>query len=412
MDPNLSVTYTCVTSSGSYVYLPKSQRAIISWGFGDLDSTGAFISQVAYGNGSQSVKVANCVLIGLTVNELDFFCSSAGTNISYTNNHNISVLAGNNNGSGIVLDGSGGDFQYNHFSGLTLLYDANYSGGSTNYPGGAINLTACGGACGHLSFDNVTYLNRGTTQTGAVFNYIQTSGTNFNHDAVVVLNLDCNMQNATSGYYSIVTVECVTGKTFNTDVSIFYLRTEIHATSGVGAYGLSVTGTNSSTGQMSMDIYKWRVSGSVTAATSPVIATGLANQTWQGRSTCGMSVFNWSGKTSGDGIAFGTEVANFPIEVVGTFGAGAPIGTGTIVSTPVTGTLLTLGGGSAFATATTYTVGGTALGALLTGTVTIKTADGTAFMTAVAVTNFFIELQPGMTLLVAAAGTAIFFKDQ
>jgi hypothetical protein len=103
-----------------------------------------------------------------------------------------------------------------------------------------------------------------------------------------------------------------------------------------------------------------------------------------------------------------------PISIGPVRGAAAQtvLNTSYVIANPVSsaGAFLSVAGTASFATGTTYTVGGTPMGVFVTGTVTVKTSDGTTLMSAQAVTNQLILLLPGMTFLLAATGTATFFK--
>jgi hypothetical protein len=106
------------------------------------------------------------------------------------------------------------------------------------------------------------------------------------------------------------------------------------------------------------------------------------------------------------------EDSTFPIRIGPTVGQLAPFNSGSLVGNAqiVSNGTLSLAGTGAWATGTNYYVGGTPLNALVSGTVTLTSADGQSILSAVSLTNAMIPLLAGMRLLVATGGSAKFWK--
>ncbi len=398
LDPALSIT-------GGAVQVLDSNRTLIGDITGNQDTNGPLIGQLQIGNGSQATKIENITTQGLTVNELDFLSSSAGTNIQTGQCRDLTVLAtGAAGGAGIVMDGSGGGYvQYWHFSGHLYVHDANWTGSSSPYNGGWFTVKNMGNGMAHITFDDVEVLHAGVTQVQSSVHLIGGASAN-QCPTILFKKLDVNMANATSGYFSFVQADVSTAA-INADVTIELARAEIHATSGIGATAMNITGSSTVANVLNMDIFKLYTTG------TPFQLTQSTNPTFAGHSLSGLNVHNWTGKGTSDILTWGSaEATTFPIYLGNTGAVGAPTGSGAIISNPVAGTILSVGGTAAFAFGTTYTCGGTPLEFQVTGTVTLKTSDGSTILSAVAVTNKTIRLLVGMSILVATGGSVSIYK--
>ncbi len=398
LDPAVSITDAAVTIGQSNVYLGNQVR-------GYIGTNGAFIGQIKLTNAQP--KQQNITIDRLTFNELDMLPTTAGTNIDTVDIIDPTIISnGTSGGAGLVIDGSSGGYvQYCHVRGHTFVQDSNWEGSTSSYPGGWFTMTGTGNGNAHITFDDVEVLHTGTTQVQSSIHFIGgSSATQF--PTIVFTKLDANMANATSGYYSFVRAD-VSSAAINTDISILMGRAEIHATSGIGGAFVNVVGSSTVANVLSMDVFKFYQTG------TPFQMSQSSLPTFAGHSLAGLNLHNWAPKTSSDVITWGTqETATFPIYLGMTGAVGAPTGTGAIIANPVTatGSILSVGGTGAWAAGTTYTCGGTPLIALVTGTTTLKTSDGTTLLSAASLTNSFIRLEVGMTLLVATGGTTVFYK--
>jgi hypothetical protein len=158
--------------------------------------------------------------------------------------------------------------------------------------------------------------------------------------------------------------------------------------------------------------------GTIWTNSKPV---ALFNNQMTSNSFTGNSIFLHVGSITPEnqGMTTGTwnEDATVPIRVGPCTGQSAPMNSGDYLTHPVSSAAacLSLAGTAAFVSGTTYTVGGTKLGCYVpTGTVTLTTANGTALLSAVALTNEIFSLEPQMQFRVTGYGATppLFWKGE
>ena len=419
IDPAISITDAAVT-------IGQSNCALISHVRGYQNANGALIGQIQLTN--KQSKQENVTLQGFSFHELDFLPTSTGSNINAVDCIDMTVLASGGAGqAGIVMDGSAGGYvQYCAFRGHTVVICHNDFTAASSYPGGWFHTKSAGNGQAHIYFEDVEVLHNITTQNCSDVHYIGTAATTQDF-TVTFERLDTNCPVQTTGFCSVVEVDTASTFAVAGQVDIRHLRNESHQTAGyIGYFLLTFTGSGTATHTLRIDVDRFEVSGSGTLLGMVNTLALLAPTTYAftGGASSGIYIDHYIGKSTGSTVfTFGTpETANFPVwigesgvdnaAVPATQGIGAQGHSlsGSLISTPVAGTLLSVGGTASWAAGTTYTVGGSKLAAVVTGTVTLKDPAGNVLINAVALTNAVIPLLRGMSFLVATGGTAVFYK--
>jgi hypothetical protein len=329
-------------------------------------------------------------------------------------------MTGQSGGQGIIFNngiGSGG-IQYGGFWGNLNCINGNGSAVS-----GQALVTFTGSASGvhHLLFDKITSQGNASSTSGAPFYYfLWQNGAAMGR--LVINYMDLNT-NGSSGYVPYVFYFAGgSSVTAALDVHLHHLHWEQHCTNAYVIGSGQFTGSGAI--QSGIVIDDMIVSGGESAG---IFNNSGAqwNTSWGGSNSYqgpfidikslasdGANTFYLSGSSGSPNWG---ESAFAPIHIGGPIvGQQVPLNTGDIIATPVSGSVLSVGGTGFFSysTVTVYTVGGTRLTALLSGTVVINDATNTRILGPTAVTNLVMPLSPEMKLMVYPSGSAVFWKAE
>lgn len=408
--------------TASTVTVNSSQKSIFSngrtgnFGLAQTPTIGQLIFSPPLGG-----YVANIAFWGVQFYEIDFLASASLGYTTYVDFYNCSITTSSTDGhQGIVISGgtSLSYTQYVNFWGLNAFDGLGAGTTGLTYPtGGFITITGGSTSNSHFKFFGLNYqIVSGASGAMGLVHVVDNASTATAFDQMEFFGTDVNTLRAPSTW-SAVTFDAASSSPQSLEVAYLNfggLYLEVHT---VGVTCLTAGA---------------RTSGFITAGIriddlSFSIGTASATLTLAENSTA-----NWSSnqsffevtKTRPGSIAssatFGPgtlgEVAALPCRIgpiISTAtGVTLQLATGAIIADPVNSGVLSVGGAGAWFANTTYTVGGTPLDVVVTGTVTWTSHGGTAgdILNAVAVTAAVYHLEPGQKFFVATGGTAVFVK--
>lgn len=354
---------------------------------------------------------AACQFANVTIEtETLTVAGSTGGYLTDIIHHNVSYRGVNQHMIVISLTGGGSSLgvQYLRWTGTTCV--------TVNTSGPAVATqdfffvtgTGTTTGLGHSFFEYIQHVGGNTNMTGAadftMFRF--DNGAKWHRHEVMVIDLNTNQ----SGY-SPSLVQFMQGSSpSSTQCPAMYfgaVHWEQHQTA---ANANLVTVGNMSAGNVDASI----VIDSVWVNTHA--ANILTNNMTTNRFTGNGLFLDIRSIVADSPLTVGTwnEDATFPIRIGPCVSQAVPLNSGNSLpsgSQVSSGTVLSLGGSAAWTTGTTYTCGGTPLTALVTGTMTLKNSQSqTLFGPTLLTGPTFVPLTCGMSILIAASGTATFWK--
>jgi hypothetical protein len=391
-------------SGTTTITISQPNIAILGQSAGNQDTASATIQSIQFGVSGGSAKVSNIHTDNLTFYEMLFFNYQL---VETSDFHNTTIITkAANPGSGIVFDGTKGtnQFQYLTFSGQTYIFDNNDSNSTTTYPGQVIFINGGTNSNSHLSFEDINILHNGTL-TGIARDIRYGPGAAFN--TIRISKIDDNQSGTTSTGYHILEVDAnATATSTIGSVNIGLCRFETHT----GTNYVENIGAFTSTGKMNVDLHINTLEFSGTTGS----ICNNANTLFAGSGTSGLQIdaVHPLGTAATIGVGTFGEVATFPY-YIGNFPiATGPLGTGTTIANPLTGTasnsIISVGGTVAttsWVSGNTYICGGTPVIVYISGgsgvTVTITSSSGTAVLSGATVIADGYYLSFGMTIAIS-----------